>query len=251
MRPLLLLLVIALATNAFGDDLTGRLEPLGDPDQRILAAVYDRYPSGQPRRVAATFGNVGEGKLLLVRFPDSDSGKPLVLDRQELESGPGEVRIETIIDPKDIVVELDARHGSSAIVDRVLDDRLVRIADSFGEAIDLDGDGVPEIISGGYAGGNKCGASSSVWLARWNGKRFIGDERNYVTVLSPGAGAESDEVLLSASKHYVVRRFGRGRVTLDDEAIEPGKPFKTEEDCHVIALHGAGPKTRVFLEELP
>jgi hypothetical protein len=70
-------------------------------------------------------------------------------------------------------------------------------------------------------------------------------------MLSAGEGKDTDELLLSASKRYVVRIFGPGRVTLDERHVVPGKPFRTEEDCHAIALHDARARTRAFLEEQP
>jgi hypothetical protein len=252
MRRTLLLIALAAAASAFaGDDLTERLKPFSDPDRSTIeAVVYDRYPSGRPRRVVAAIGDSEDGNLMLFRFPDSGHGKPRLLDRQELDSGASSVALMHIIDPKDVIVTLTAGRGGTAIVERVAGNRLIQIADGYTEAIDLDSDGVPEIIATGYLGRNQCGVEIGTWLAHWNGKRFVNDGRRYVTVLSPGGGTEDDEILLSASKRYVVRLFGRGRVTLDGERIQPGKPFKTEEDCHTIALHGDTSKTRAFLEEL-
>ncbi|HEV2720278.1 MAG TPA: hypothetical protein VG323_09700, partial [Thermoanaerobaculia bacterium] len=129
--------------------------------------------------------------------------------------------------------------------------RFVRISDGFGEAIDLDGDGVPEVLFAAYAGRNPCGVQMFIELQRWNGKRFDEDGRHYVELLSIGRGNNDDEIRLSASKRYAVRLFGPGRVTLDDEEIAPDRPFTTEEDCHTIALHGGNAKTRALLEELP
>ncbi|HEY4641828.1 MAG TPA: hypothetical protein VII75_10830 [Thermoanaerobaculia bacterium] len=248
---LITVIVFALALAVLADDLTRRLEPLAPSGSRIIAAVFDEYPSGRPRRVVATFGNSVEGTLLLFLFPDSARGAPRILDRETLESGPGEIRLEKVIDAKDVVVSLFIRHGTTDIVDRVIADRLVRIADDYGEAIDLDGDGVPEIIASSYAGRNRCGVVPFVYLGRWNGKRYVSDGRRYVTVLSRGTGTDTDELLLSASKHYVVRIFGRGRVTLDDDSVAPGKRFRTNEDCHTIALHDSDARTRAFIEELP
>jgi hypothetical protein len=253
MRQLFLItaIVLALAPAAYADDLMRRLEPLAGSDDRILAAVFDEYPSGRPRRVVATFGDSVRGILLLILLPDSTHGKPRILDREALDGGPGEVRLDKVIDAKDVIVSLSVRHGARAIVDRVITDRLVRIADDFDEAIDLDGDGVPEIIAPSYAGRNQCGVSLLVFLAHWNGRRYTIDGRRYITVLSRGEGKDSDELLLSASKHYVVRIFGPGRVTLDGDYVEPGKPFKTSEECHTVTLRGSGARTRGFLEERP
>jgi hypothetical protein len=253
MKQLLLITAMALAfaSAAFADDLTRRLQPLADPDSRIIATVFDKYPSGRPRRVLATFGDSGQGVLMLILLPDSAHGEPRVLDRETLESGAGGVRLEKLIDAKDVVVSLFVRHGTTAIVDRVIKDRLVRIADEFGEAIDLDGDGVPEIITVLYGGRNQCGVYLYVSLARWNGKSYAGDGRRYITVLSRGKATDSDELLLSASKHYVVHIFGPGRVTLDDDDVEPEKPFTTNEDCHEVALRDSSARTRAFIEEKP
>jgi hypothetical protein len=244
-------LTLALAPAAHADDLTSRLKPLAGSGDRIIATVFDEYPNGRPRRVVATFGDSVRGILRLILLPDSTRGKPRVLDREALDGGPGEVRLEKVIDAKDIVVTVSVRHGTRSIVDRVIADRLVRIADDFGEAIDLDDDGVPEIITPSYAGRNRCGVSLLVFVARWNGKRYATDGRRYITVLSRGEGTDSDELLLSASNHYVVRVFGPGRVTLDEHSVEPRKPFRTNEDCHTVALHGSGAHTRALLEERP
>ena len=212
------------------------------------SVVYSRYRSGRPRLVVKATHNPDE--LLLLRYDDAPRARPRVVAREELDSWPGEVRVAKVIDPKDVVVSLSARHGTYDVVDRIVGDRFVRIADSFGEAIDLDGDGVPEVLSASYAGRNQCGVYGFISIQRWNGKRFIDDDRRYVAALAPGLGLEDDEVRLSASKHYAVRLFGPGRVTLDDEEIEPGKPFETKEDCHTIALRGGSARTCAFLEEL-
>jgi hypothetical protein len=211
------------------------------------SVVYSRYGSGRPRLVVKATHDPDE--LLLLRYADAPRAKPRVIDRQELESRPDEVSLERVIDPKDVVVTMAARHGSYSIVDRVIDNRLVLIADGFREAIDLDRDGVPEIIDIGFAGQNECGVYSYVALMRWNGKRYVEDGRRYVATLSPDHA--SDEILLSESKHYAVRLFGRGRVLIDGKPIPPGVPFEFSEICHTIDLQAVGPKTRAFLEELP
>src|SRR5439155_23095805 len=117
------------------------------------------------------------------------------------------------------------------IVDRVIDNHFVRIADDFGEAVDLDRDGVPEVIKIGFGGQNECGVYLYIDLQHWNRKRYVGDKRHYVTALSAGIGLQDDEILLSESKRYVVRLFGRGRVRFDGETVAPGKSFETEEGC--------------------
>jgi hypothetical protein len=245
---------LAVARTAFADDLTRRIEPLANSGSRILATVFDKYRSGRPRRVVAAFRDsdeVEEGTLLLLLFPDSARGKPRILDREMLDTPPGEVDLERVIDAKDVVVSQRMRHGERFNVYRVIADHFVQISDEFGEAIDLDGDGVREIVALSYAGQDQCGVKSFVYVAHWNGKKYVGDDRRYLTKLSPGKGTDTDELLLSASKRYVVRIFGPGRVTLDEDDVVPGKPFSTNEDCHTIALHHGSARTRAFLEEVP
>ena len=214
------------------------------------AVVYSRYGSGRPRLVVKATHNPDE-LLLLLRYADAPRARPRVIAREELDSRPNEVRLERVIDPKDVVVVFPTRHGEYAIVDRIVNNRFVRICDDYGEAIDLDGDGVPEVISTGFGGQNECGVYLYVGLQRWDGKHYVADERHYVTVLSAGFGRHDDEVLLSESKRYVVLLFDRGRVRFDGKTVAAGKPFETEDGCHTIALQNAGPKTRAFLEELP
>lgn len=247
------LLLLAFATSALAaDDLETRLDPFREePEYRIHAVVYDRYASGRPRRVVAAIGNVGDGYLWLFRFPDSAKGKPRVLDKTRLGAGPAALELMRVIHPKDIVVSLLVRHGEIDFLECVIHDRLVLLSEGFGEAIDLDGDGVPENLSAAYAGTNDCGVYSFVLLQRWNGKRFVGDGRHYVGVLGIYGAALEDELLLSSSERYTVHLFGPGSVTLDGKRIEPGKAFTTKESCHTIALHDAKPNTRALLEELP
>jgi hypothetical protein len=233
MRGPLIFIALAFATNLAAQD---------------MSAVYARYRSGRPRLVVKVTQDPDE--LLLLRYADVPNADPRVIDREEMDAKPLEVRVEKVIDAKDVVVWMAGRHDEPGIVDRVIDNRLVRIADDYGEAVDLDGDGVPEVIAIGFGGQNECGVYSYVDLQHWNGKRYVGDKRHYVTAFSAGVGHD-DEVLLSESKRYVVRLFGRGRVRFDGKTVTPGKPFETEEGCHTIALQNAGPKTRLFLEELP
>jgi hypothetical protein len=211
------------------------------------SVVYSRYQSGRPRLVVKATHDPDE--LLLLRYADAPHARGRVVARQELDSRPGEVLLEKVIDAKDVVVWCSARHGEYGIVNRIIGDRFVRITDSYGDAVDLDGDGVPEIIGAAYAGQNECGVASYVWLHRWNGKKFVDDGHKYVTALSNQTA--DDEVLLSEDDRYVVRLFGRGSVTLDGDPVAAGKPFQTDNGCHTIALHGATAKTRALLEELP
>src|ERR1051325_6438727 len=100
-----------------------------------------------------------------------------------------------------------------------------------GEAVDLAGDGVPEILSAGYLGQNECGVETGPFLAHWNGKRFVDDGRRYVDVLGIYGASTEDEA--------------------HGKTLQPGTPFHTEESCYTIELRDGAGKTRALLEELP
>jgi hypothetical protein len=214
-----------------------------------LSVVYARYKSGRPRLVVKATHDPDE--LLLLRFADARGARPRVIARQELDSTPGEVTIERVIDAKDVVVWLDSRHGGYKVLNRIVNDRFVRISDGFGEAIDLDGDGVPENIAAAYVRQGDCAAELHVWIDHWNAKRFVNDGRHYVTVLGIYGGSTSDEPRLHAEKRYAVHLFGPGRVTFDGKPAAIGMPFRATGGCHTIALSATSARTRAVLEELP
>lgn len=214
-----------------------------------LLAVYARYASGRPRLVVKATQDPDE--LLLLRYADARAARPRVIDRQALDSRPDEVRIERVIDPNDIVVPLASRHGGYEFLYRIVNDRFVVVSEGFGEAIDLDGDGVPENIAAAYVRQTDCAAEISVWIERWDGEQFVGDGRHYVTVLGIYGGSMDDEPRLSAEKRYAVHLFGPGRVTFDGKPVAIGKPFRTTDGCHTIVLRATSAKTRAVLEELP
>lgn len=214
-----------------------------------LSVVYATYPSGRPRLVVTATRDPEE--LLLLRYADAPHARPRVVAREELGSQPGEVRLERVIDPKDVVVSLAARHGEDNFLYRVINDHLVLISDGFGEAIDLDGDGVPENLVAAYVRQSDCAAELSVWIDHWNGKRFVNDGRHYVAVLGIYGDSTDDEPRLSAEKRYTVHLFGPGRVTFDGNPAAIGKPFRTTDGCHTIALIATSARTRAVLEELP
>jgi len=214
-----------------------------------LIAVYSHYPSGRPHLVVKATHDPDE--LLLLRYADAPHARPRVVAREELDSQPGHVRLEKVIDPKDVVVSLAVRHGEVDFVYRVMNNHLVLISDGFGEAIDLDGDGVPENIAAAYVRQGDCATELDVWIDHWNGKRFVHDGRHYVTVLGIYGGSTDDEPRLSAEKRYTVHLFGPGRVTFDGNPVAIGKPFRTTDGCHTIALGATSARTRAVLEELP
>jgi hypothetical protein len=218
----------------------------------IDAIEYDRYASGRPRRVVAAYDADEEserGEVRLLRLPDDDRGKPRVLDRDACEAKIASLEVVRLVDEQDIVVYLRVNHVR-AVVDRVRGDRIVRIADDYTSewlVPDLDHDGVPEIISVGYIGRDQCGEENGIDVAWWNGTRYRLDKRRYRALATNDRGYE---MKLSASKHYVVHLYGRGKALLDDEPMTPGKVFSTEDDCHVFAVQGAK-GTWAFLEERP
>jgi hypothetical protein len=210
------------------------------------ALVYDRYKSGRPRRVVGIVANdEDEGEVRLLRLPDRDNGEARIVARDALEFAPVSVEFVRLIDARDVQVDLKTKHGS-AVVYRVRGDRLVGIVETNGpHIVDLDGDGVPEIINAAYEGMSECGVRIFVELLRWNGSAYDDDGHRYVTFLH----GDDAQVELSASKRYVLRVYGgRAAVQLDGESLAPGKPFTTEEGCHDLVARGGG---WALLEELP
>ena len=230
--------------------LAARLHALTGEHENFVE-TYDHYASGRPRRVvvAVNLERESAGELLLVRLPDDDDGRARLLDRQAIDDRPVAIRFEKLVDRKDVVVDLFVRHPPRAIVDRVVGDRLIRISDDYtDDAADLDGDGIREIISSYYIGPNHCGGGDmSPSILRWNGRRYQNDGRHYVAFADERREYENK---LSASKHYVVHLYGRGKALLDNEVMTPGKVFRTTEACHVLAVKGAK-GTWAFLEERP
>jgi hypothetical protein len=218
-------------------------------EHEYFVETYDRYSSGRPRRVVVAVNLLDDGELLLARLPDDDRGSARLLDRQAIDFRPVGIRFEKLVDRKDVIVDLFVPHPPRAIVDRVVGDRLIGISNDYTDnAADLDGDGIPEIISSGYIGPNHCGGGDmSPSILRWNGRRYHDDGRHYVAFAKEG---REYETRLSASKHYVVHLYGRGKALLDDEVMTPGMVFMTEDDCHVLAVRGAK-GTWAFLEERP
>src|SRR3954451_5358149 len=145
------------------------------------SVVYSRYRSGRPRLVVKATRDPDE--LLLLRYADAARARPRIIAREALDDTPNEVSIEKILDPKDIVVTFPARHGQWSIVERVAGGRFVQIADGFTEGVDLDGDGIREIIATGYDGQDDCLGKVSSSLMRWNGEPYAVDGLRYFTVL--------------------------------------------------------------------
>lgn len=239
-----------IGTLLLAASLLQRLHPIIPPGFEADAMIYDRYRSGRPRRVIATIGRGNfidsEGEILLVRLPDSDSGAPVVSDREKLESHATGLSFVKLVDPKDIVVDLPGRHQDFAIVYRVRHDHPVQIADEFWRAVDLDGDGIPEIIATMYRGQNECeDFAPGVAVLRWDGQRYVGDGREYAGFAF--RDGKEDDLALSSTKRYVVHLYLGAKATIDGTPVPAGKPLAFDDGCHAFGISGRG---WAFLEEV-
>jgi len=227
--------------------LAQRLASLAPAESRLMPIVYDRYRDGRPRRVVATVhGEDDVNVLLLVRLPDASGGKPVVLDRHDVDEIVTAPELVRVIDAKDVVVPFAEHHGIRQALYRVRGDRLVEIADAFSWADDLDGDGVPEIIATAFAGGNECGVQLFIQIGHWNGHRFTWGDERYADIVFPG-GAIEDELLLSSAKRYIVRVYHGAKATIDGDPVKPGEMLTLEDGCHTFAMSGRG---WAFLQEV-
>lgn len=242
------------------------------PNDEVVAVEYDRYRSGRPRLVVATIeaSDDADHEVVLVRLPDSDNGKPLVLDRKPLDERPVQLSLERLVDPKDVVVELFASHTPGADLYRVRDDKLVFIGEPsvyWGLiTADLDHDGIPEIISSGCCRHTQCGVMIYIDVERFDGRRYVDDGRKYLYYRAARAGDKPaeyefyvDEDPKNAQRPYRVRTYVEGKITrsevlIDDEPVAANGNVSLETgDCHTIRIgaHGAaGALLHVFLEQV-
>lgn len=216
----------------------------------LISVVYEKYPSGRPKLVVKIAHD--PESVVLLRYADAAGANGKIVDRDNTGGRPADVQLKKLAGPKkDVVVILGGHHGDHGLVDRVAGEKLVRIADDFGDAADLDGDSVPEIITTTEVMSDEpCSPGESVTISHWNGTRFAPDGRRYVASLS-GDSAEMD-VAFSATKHYKLHLFGPGRVSVEgSRPLAPGYPFEFAAGCHTLSLRGGTTKTHAFLEELP
>ncbi|HXH94469.1 MAG TPA: hypothetical protein VNN25_23025 [Thermoanaerobaculia bacterium] len=266
------LLLVAFPLIAQDVTLMNRIRPLAGKDL-ACAAVYSSYKSGRPRLVVAGIdeGNFGDnGELLLIRLPDAASGRGVVLDRMRLEAGAMELSFIPLVDPKDIAVQLHLKHPPSGVTVRVVEGKLEQIADALAmpqNVADLDGDGIPEIITGFVGGAGECGMRGSPHILRWNGNEYADDGKRYAAMIEARVGAPVEELEFDARsitgdaaappRPYVLRLFPqrgvtRVDVTVDDEPVAAGERVLLESDCHTMTAkpsgrHGAA--VFAFLEE--
>lgn len=212
------------------------------------AIEYDYYKSGRPRRVIAVAEIPDGHELRLLRLPDADRGAPKLLAREKAEPVTVNMSFERIVDEQDLVLSYPVGHGYT-VVERIHGDKFVRIWEgdpSF--TPDLNGDGVPEIVSTHYSGSDQvCGTRMSILIGRWNGARYVPDKRHYAAYAYRGF---EYGMRLSASKHYLAHLYGGGRVLLDGKMRSPGKVFKVADGCHTFAVKGSQ-NAWAFLEERP
>lgn len=209
--------------------------------------VYDRYPSGRPRRAIVVVANdAHSGEVQLLLYPDSADATPEVLDRDEIEEGaPGNPRFQKIFDERDVVVDVVLPQDTSSSAYRVTDDGgLEEFAAGFDLVADVDGDGVPELIGRDYAGMNRCGVAEVITLFRRSGTSYASDDRKYVADVASG-GPELP-LLLSAAKRYVAHVYGRGAATLDGKAVRAETELRLTDGCHTLGVNG---DAWAFLEE--
>jgi hypothetical protein len=153
---------------------------------------------------------------------------------------------------------------------RVLDGKLDQIADALAmpqNVVDLDGDGVREIITGFEPGAGTCGIRGHPRILRWNGSEYVYDGKSYAAMIEARAGAPVEEIEFDARsitldaaappRPYVLRLFkqpgvARVEVTVDDEPAGAGARVLLENDCHTMTARASGRNGAVafvFLEE--
>jgi hypothetical protein len=154
---------------------------------------------------------------------------------------------------------------------RVVEGKLEQIADTLAtpqNVVDLDRDGVPEIITGFEQGAGECGMRGRPRILRWNGSEYAYDGKSYAAMIEARAGAPVEELGFDARsithdvappQPYVLRLFSqpgvdRVEVTVDDEPVAAGERVLLENDCHTMTARASGRNGAavfVFLEQQP
>jgi len=257
LRAFIVLLAL-VACPALADEREALRARLGIEDVRPGGVgVYSRYRDGRPNLVVVgRYVGFNEGEVLLIRLPDRDGGKGKVTDRYDPEGGVLEVTFLPLVDRKDVVLEVAQNHGPGGRVLRVLGDELEEISDALAgrsNTPDLDGDGVPEIVWGGYVGQRGCGSVFGAGVLRWNGHRYDSDGRNYAALDGATGGTSSgpydfpipDSSVTPKPRRYVLHVWRqRGvktvRVLIDGKKIAPETPLRLADGCHTFALRVTG-----------
>lgn len=296
MKPLLVLLLLlnafpAAAVSPWEEQnaLLDRIHHLVG-DHLAYAAAYSLYASGRPRVVVAA-SQLAEpleerGVIWLLRFPDSHRGPVKVLQKLDIDMRPVELQIVRLIDRKDVLVTFMAPHSPPGIIYRVAGNRLVRITtDDYNVywgflAVDIDHDGVPELISTGCCDRTPCGIGIFVGVLKYDGRKYKSDGRRYIQLTGALAGRPryDDNLIIPeppdgmSRKRYAIHiinvEAGRARVQLDGrDIVSTTKPrhFTTvvrrmeldyrqsPNNCHTLSIQAWGPprsEVHVLVEEL-
>lgn len=263
MRRLLIFLTLALAAGARADDLARRLEPFGE---HLTSAVYDTYPSGRARLVVVGVA-AHASEVLLVRFPDDDSGTPVTVDRDFVFDPPRAIRFERVIGARDAVVDMVTYAGKKfpdVRIYRILGEQLVFIGDPHVYSglitADLDHDGVPELITTALSDETLCGATVLTGICVFNGKEYFDDGRHYVSYTAGTAGrrAEGRFWVGGDAEHIVHIALDGGatsaRVAIDGAGVADGQHIALSGGrCHAVSVSVRGAKAakaHVFIETL-
>ncbi len=263
-----MLFLMASPILAQDDALLSRIRPIVGKDTSC-AVVYSSYRSGRPQLVVAGTdqGVIDKpGEVVLIHFQDAKDGRGNVVHRLRAESGVVDLAPVHLVDSKDIAATLSRKHSSQGITLRVSRQKLVRIADALpNRLVDLDGDGIPEIIAGLDGNAGQCGWRGHPVLLRWRAKDYEEDDRDYVAVASAKSGGRPESSkfetpLVPGGRHHYVVHFYRGRgasnaeVLVDGVAVETETPLDLSDGCHALAFEvfgAVGAEGWAFVEERP
>lgn len=200
-----------------------------------------------------------KGRAGLIRLPDSQRGRGIVVDRLITDAGVMELSFVRLIDRRDIVADLHIVHPPNGITVRIRKMKLIEIADAMAfqkNVVDLDGDGIPEFFSLWRSGSQCTPADPGVALFRWSGRRYVDDRRDYAVMTTSGQTepVEFPTPLVAdgATKTYLLHiyRNRRMKVFIDDKLVAGNRPFRLDEGCHTIRVSApSGPVGYVFVEE--
>jgi hypothetical protein len=269
MKRLVFLLLLATPLMAQDDALLERVRSIVGQNTSC-AVVYSKYPSGRPRLVVAgtdTGHFETPGELLLIRFPDAREGRGKVIDRFACNAGVVELSFVHLVDPKDIAVELHLIRPPQGITIRIVREKLVQIMGRLpGQLADLDGDGIPEIITGIEGRSGSCGWRGHPVLMRWRARDYEEDDRDYVGVATATVGAKAEcsrfetPMIPEHGGQRYVAHFYRGRcasspqILIDGVAVPIETPVVLKDGCHTLTLEltgAVGAEGWAFIEERP
>ncbi|MEO8036059.1 MAG: hypothetical protein ABI837_16610, partial [Acidobacteriota bacterium] len=177
-----------------------------------------------------------------------------------------ELNLVKVIDARDVAAGLRMKHPNGITV-RVLGEKLILIADQLAHSlnvIDLDGDGVPEILGGFAAAGAACFPSRFYpSILRWNGRKYRSDGKYYIERLDAEVGKResvgffASKFTVPGAKRYVLHVYRgpcvkKAHVLVDDEDVPTNAPIELADGCHTLSVEASGAKggrAFVFVEE--